>query len=403
MEWNSNGDSTTDRRKFLQTVGAASLVGLAGCGGDGGDSGGGSDGDDGGDGGDSGGGSDGDDGSNGGDSGGSDGDDSGDGGTESVEWTIGTSGPETATHASGVAMSEVISERSDNISMSAQTTGGTAANPRLIAQGDIDVAQSTDWAVARSNSGADPYGEPVGKTMTQVLPFMTLEYYLVRRTDDELSGIETVSDIPQDGSISMAFGQRGGTNFFAGLDGFRMSGIDDVQDKYDLQSMSWGDQGAQFADGRLDIMLVYGVSREVLTGWAQEAGAQADVAVVEWEFSEEDMASSELPYTYIETPADLWDGQDIRLDSIPAVGTGYETIFPAEVSEDLGYEFVSTVMDDIDAVREASSVLARAGPDFAQEFLLPSANAPVHPGAERYYKENDLWNDELTTLDEYEG
>jgi TRAP transporter TAXI family solute receptor len=300
-------------------------------------------------------------------------------------------------------MSEVISDASDSISMSAQTTGGTAANPRLIAQGDIDVAQSTDWAVARANSGADPYGEPVEKTMTQVLPFMTLEYYLVRRTDDALEGIETVSDIPQDGSMSMAFGQRGGTNFFAGLDGFQLSGIDNVQDNYDLQSMSWGDQGSQFADGRLDIMLVYGVSREVLTGWAQEAGARSDVAVVEWEFDESDMSSSDLPYTYIETPADLWDGQDIRIDSVPAVGVGYETIFPAEVPQELGYEFVSTVMEDIDAVREASSVLQRAGPEFAQDFLLPSSNAPVHPGAEQYYKEQDLWKDGLTTLDEYEG
>ena len=225
MEWNGSSDPAPDRRTFLKVVGAASMVGLAGCGGDGGDSGGSSDG----------GNSDG--------SGGGDGDDTedGDDGGMSVEWTIGTSGPETATHASGVAMSEVISDKSDSISMSAQTTGGTAANPRLIAQGDIDVAQSTDWAVARSNSGAQPYGEPVGKTMTQVLPFMTLEYYLVKR-EGELEGVETVSDIPQDGSVSMAFGQRGGTNFFAGLDGFQLSGIDDVQDKYDLQSMSWGDR-----------------------------------------------------------------------------------------------------------------------------------------------------------------
>lgn len=376
--------STTNRRRFLQGVGAASLVGLAGCSGESGS---------GGD--ESGGGSD--------DSGDEDMQADSDGGGMSVEWTIGTSGPETATHASGVAMSEVISETSDSIDMSAQTTGGTAANPRLIAQGDIDVAQSTDWAVARANSGGQPYGEPVDATMTQVLPFMTLEYYLVRRTDDRLSDIETVSDIPQDGSISMAFGQRGGTNFFAGLDGFRLSGIDNVQENYDLQSMSFGDQGAQFADGRLDIMLVYGVSREVLTGWAQEAGAQTDVALVEWEFSEDDIADSALPYTYIETPADLWEGQDIRTDDIPAVGVGYQTVFPASVSEDLGYEFVSTVMDDIDAVREASSVLARAGPDFAQDFLLPSPDAPVHPGAERYYREEDLWSDDLTTLEEYDG
>ena len=113
MEWNGSGDSVTDRRKFLQAVGAAGVVGLAGCSGDGDDGGdgGGNDGDNGGDG---------DNGDNGGDDGGSDGDNGGDGddGEMSVEWRIGTSGPETATHASGVAMSEVISDKSDSISMS---------------------------------------------------------------------------------------------------------------------------------------------------------------------------------------------------------------------------------------------------------------------------------------------
>ncbi len=32
--------------------------------------------------------------------------------------------------------------------------------------------------------------------MTQVLPCMTLEYYLVRRTDDALAGIETYLTSP---------------------------------------------------------------------------------------------------------------------------------------------------------------------------------------------------------------
>lgn len=359
------------RRTFLKTAGAAGIAGLAGCMG-GGDTENTNDGSDGG---------------------------SGDGTTT---WTLGTSSPETATHASGVAMSQVVSGQSDNIDMSAQTTGGTAANPRLIAQGDIDIAQSTSWSVARSNTGADPYGEPVSKTMTQALPFMTLEYYLVKRDVEKFSDITSVSDIPTDGSVSMAFGQRGGTNYFAGLDGFRLSGIENPTEKYDVRSMSWSDQGAALGDGRLDIGIVYGVSREVLTGWAQELDATTDVGLVEWEFDEAAIQESGLPYVYLETPADVWN-QELSMDSIPSVGVAYETIFPGDVSEDLVYEFTKNVFENVESVREASSVLKRAGPEFASEFLLPSPDAPVHPGAEKYYKEADLWSDDLTTLSEYQG
>jgi len=236
--------------------------------------------------------------------------------------------------------------------------------------------------------------------MTQVLPFMTLEYYLIRRDVDELSDIDTVSDIPTDGSISMAFGQRGGTNYFAGLDGFRMSGVENPEDSYDIRLMSFGDQGSALRDGRLDIGIVYGVSREVLTGWAQEVGATTDVSVVEWEFDQSTVEESGLPYVYIESPADLWE-QDLAVDSIPSVGVGYESVFPADVSAELGYEFTSVVLENVDAVREASSVLSRAGPEFASEFLLRSGDAPVHPGAEQYYRENDLWDDVLTSLEDY--
>lgn len=370
-----NDSSISDRRSFLKAAGVAGLAGLAGC--------------------------------TGGSEGGSEGTDagtesSGSDGEGGTQWKMGTSGPDTATHASGVAMSQVVSEKSDEISMSAQTTGGTAANPRLISQGDVDVAQSTGWAVQRANTGAAPYGEPVGKTMTQVLPFMTLEYYLVKRDAEELSDIETVSDIPTDGSISMAFGQRGGTNYFAGLDGFRLSGIDNPTEKYDIQSMGWSDQGSALSDGRLDIGIVYGVSREVLTGWAQEVDATTEVDLVEWEFDESDVSESGLPYTYLETPADLWE-QDLRLDSIPSLAVGYETVFPAGISEERGYQFTKLVFENIEAVRDASSVLSRAGKEFAAEFLLASEDAPVHPGAEKYLKEEDLWSEDLTTLEQYQS
>lgn len=327
----------------------------------------------------------------------------GGGSDEEGEWTIGTSGPESATHASGVAMSQIISEESDTINMSAQTTQGTAANPRLMDEGDIDVAQSTAWATTRANAGEEPLGDPpLDMTITQVVPFMTIEYYLIKRDVPELEDIQSVSDIPQDGSISMAFGQRGGSNWYAALDGFALSGIENVEENYDLQSLSWGDQRAQLSDGRLDIGVGYSISETTLVGWEQELDATQEIDIVEWEFDETDVAESGLPYEYSEAPADVWE-QDLTPDSFPGVADAYLTVFPAEIEQELAYEFVTTIHENIETVRSASEVLQAAGREFTEEMLATSPNAPIHPGTEQFLREEDMWRDDFVSLDEYEG
>ncbi len=84
-------------------------------------------------------------------------------------------------------------------------------------------------------------------------------------------------------------------------------------------------------------------------------------------------ANSDLPYTYIETPASLWDGQDIRMDSIPAVGVGYETMCAAGHQE-LGYEVSARSWRP--AVRERFT-LSRDGTDIVRLRSFP--RRPVRP------------------------
>lgn len=391
-DWRSTLSDGSNRRKFLKSTGALGVVGLAGCTGGGDDDGNGGNGGNGGDGEDTE--------TNGG--GGEDTEENGGGSSEPVSWTIGTSGPDSATHASGVAMSQVISDNSDMIDMTAQTTGGTAANLPLLANEELDIAQSTSWGVVQANAGNAPYEGGLSKVMTQVIPFMSIEYFLIKRDVEELSDIQSVSDIPTDGSINMAFGDRAGTNYFAAVDAFELSGIENPTDKYNVSSMDWGSQGAAMRDGRLDICLGYTVSQVTTVGWEQEVDATTDIDIVEWEFDESAVANAEMPYFYIEAPGDLWE-QDVSVDQIPSLGVGYETVFPADISDELAYEFISVVHDNIDQVRNASAVLEGAGPELTQELMLASPDAPVHPGAEEYMREEDLWSDDLTSLEDYES
>lgn len=368
-----------DRRTVLKAAGPIAALGLSGCSQDGG----------------------GDGGSGGGDGGGSDGGNGG--GQQSYNWTVGTSGEETATHASGVAFANVVSQNSDSIEMSAQTTGGTTANNRLVDEGDVDVAQSTSPMVWRADTGRDPYTDPeIEATLCQTFSYMTLDIFLVKRNTEELSDIETATDIPTDGSIDMSWGPRGTSAWDTQIDVLSLSGVDNPEETFDLEVMGLGDQAGAMRDGRIDIATVYTANTQTIIGWIQELSSTTDLEVISYPISEADVQDSGLPIVYSETSADVFD-QDVGVDSFPTISIGYFTTIPADIPAEPVYEYTSILMDNAEAVHDANAVLSEHGPDFATEYLVQNGEVPVHPGTEQWYRENDLWNDNLVSLDDYEG
>ncbi|WP_227378962.1 TAXI family TRAP transporter solute-binding subunit [Haladaptatus halobius] len=327
----------------------------------------------------------------------------GNGGGGSYNWRIGTSGQETATHASGVAFSNVINKNSDMLQMSAQTTGGTTANPRLIDQGSIDIAQSTSAMVWRANTRRDPYKNPkISKTMCQTFSYMTLDVFLVKRNIDRLSDVKTISDIPTDGSVKMSWGPRGTSAWDTQVDAFKMVGMKNPEKSFNLKVMGLGDQAAAMRDGRLDIANVYTANTKTLIGWIQELDATTNIDVVRYPFDQQTVQKSGKPITYSEVSGDVWN-QDISSDSFPTLSLGYMTIIPEDIPKKAVYEYTKVLMENKKSVRQAHSVLSEFGPEFGTKFLVKNGEVPVHPGTEQYLKENDLWSDKLTSLADYQG
>lgn len=357
------GSNRPNRRSVIKTVGAGATVGmlgLAGCSEDGGN-----------------------------------------GNGDGVSWVIGTSGEETATHASGVAFSSVVSENSDRIEMSAQTTGGTTANNRLIDQGEIDIAQSTHNLLWRANADLGPYSDPpIEKTLCQTFSYMTLDIFLVKRAEaEDLQGVTEVADMPEGTEIS--FGPRGTSAWDMAHDGLGLVGIDDPQEYFSVNTMGLGDQADAMNDGRIDVCTCYTANQETLIGWIQQLDAQVEIDVLEWGISAEEAGQADVPVAVADIPGDVWN-QEISHDPFTGLPLGYTTVIPADISEDLVYEYTEILMDNVEDVRSASAVLERHGPDFATEWLQPEG-VPVHPGAEQYYRDNDMWDDNLTSLEDFEG
>lgn len=322
------------------------------------------------------------------------------GGGGDSSWIIGTSSEGTTAHTAGVAFSEVLNENNDMIDMSAQTTGGTGSSLALMAQGENDTGTISTVLVNRANQSVEPF-EEVDTTITQAFSYLTLDFHLLKRTEaSNLDGVETVNDIPQD--TAMSWGQRQGTNFAVVRQAMELSGIDNPTEYFnDIRSISVADQAAAIREGRVDIIMGYTANLQSKLGWMQELDATVDIEPVNFTYSEEELADSGMPVAYGEIDQDVWD-QDVNKAATGLV-TGYLVGFPASTDEDAVYEFTKTILDNTDKINGYAEYLQKFSPEFATEWLLKTDSGPVHPGAERYFKENDLWSEDLLSLEDYDG
>ena len=369
---NDDKQPRIDRRTLMQYGGIAGIAGIAGCTGD--------------------------DGNPGNENGNGNGDDSS--GEVEYDYTLGTSGSETATHAGGVAISTVINERSDLLNLSAQTTGGTTANPRLVEKGDIDFASQTSLSNWNCNRQAEPYNDPpIEVTLCQTFTLFTLDLGFVKRTGAGLEDVETLEDIPE--GTSMSWGPRGISGWDTALMMFQTAGIENPTEQFDLQFIETGDLAAAMREGRIDISPVFTANQESLISWSSQIDSTAEVDVVDWGISEDDLAQTGFPLLFAEVPESAFSN-DVS-NSINAAGLASYISVPTEIEDEPVYEMTRITMENYEDVQTYHALLQKLTPEFATDLIVQSPDIPVHPGTEQYLREENLWQDGMTSLDDYES
>jgi TRAP transporter TAXI family solute receptor len=296
-------------------------------------------------------------------------------------------------------MSTIVSEHSESLDVSAQTTGGTVTNIRLVDQGKIDIGMTAVPLMWMANQGVSPYNEPpLESTMTQLFSYFTANIFVMKRDIDRLSNVQTVSGLPEGTSISL--GPRGTSTWDSIRFGLELLGID-YEQKFDVKPIGYSDQPAAMREGRIDACVGYTLN-DIVLGWLQELDSTVEFSILDWGITQEEAQEFRVPLTLnTEMSADLFN-QDVGVDTFTAVSNGYAPVLPAEASTEAAYEFVKALLDNAEQVREAHAVLREVDPEFATKWLITDG-VPVHPGAEKYFKENDLWNDDLVTVEEYNG
>ncbi|MDO6461832.1 TAXI family TRAP transporter solute-binding subunit [Granulosicoccaceae sp. 1_MG-2023] len=289
--------------------------------------------------------------------------------------SIGTGGVTGVYYPAGGAICRLVNkDRKDHgIRCSVESTGGSVYNINTVRSGELEfgVAQS-DWQyhAYKGTSKFEDQG-PFEKERA-VFALHPEPFTVLARKDAGISGFEDLKgkkvNVGNPGS-----GQRATTELV--MDAFGMT-MDDLALAAELKG---SEMSQALCDGKIDAMIyVVGHPAAAIT----EAATTCDVEVVPVAGEPIEKLVADHSYYRIATiPAGMYKGTD---KDVTTFGVGATIISSADVSDDVVYTMVKAVFDNFDDFKKLHPAFAILK---EEEMIKDGLSAPLHPGAEKYYKE----------------
>lgn len=286
--------------------------------------------------------------------------------------TIGTASAGGAFYPIGTGLAEVITQHVEPLYVTAEITGGSVENVILTGTGECDLAISNADHVADGIAGRGSYD-----TAYDVNAICSLHASILHIVTLGNTGVKSVEDLR---GKKVAVGPAGGGSIpmiTAVLEAYGMT-FDDITPTY----VSYDDGITQLKDGQVDAALVGAgyPSSSVLA-------LQATDKVVMVPLSEEamDKISENNPaYSKVVVPADTY-GMD---SDVIVLGVRNLVYCTPDLSEDTVYAITKALYENLAEVQSYHNALTSV----TQETMVDVSGVPLHPGAERFYKEIGVLN-----------
>ena len=291
---------------------------------------------------------------------------------------IGTGGVTGVYYPTGGAICRLVNRgRSEHgIRCGVESTGGSVFNINAIRGGELEfgVAQS-DWQFHAFNGTSRFEEQGAFEGLRAVFSVHPEPFTVVARAD---AGISTFEDL-QGKRVNVGnpgSGQRGTMEVLMGAMGWTM---DDFAVASELQA---AEQSQALCDNNIDAM-IYTVGHP--SGSIQEATTACDsVLVTVANEAVDQLVADNTFYRTATIPGGMYRGND---EDIQTFGVGATFVTSADVPEEVVYEVVSAVFENIDQFRNLHPAFANLD---ASEMANDGLSAPLHPGAERYFREAGL-------------
>ncbi len=288
--------------------------------------------------------------------------------------TIGTGGQTGVYFVVGQSICRLVNRDSakTGLKCTAPSTGGSIANINAIAAGDMDmgVAQS-DWQYHAYNGDSEFEGKKVDK-LRAVFSVHSEPFTVVARAD---SGVEKFDDL---------FGKRVNVGNPGSGQRATMDVVLGAMGKSDgdfalASELKPAEQSAALGDNKVDA-IIYTVGHP--NGSIQEATSTVEAKLVPVTGEAIDKLVNENPY-YAKAviPGGMYAGTD---EDVETFGVKATFVTSADVPDEVVYEVVKAVFDNFDRFKGLHPAFANLK---EEDMISDGLSAPLHPGAEKYYKE----------------
>ena len=294
---------------------------------------------------------------------------------EKKNYILATGGTSGTYYPFGGAIANIWNTKIDNMNVTAQATGASAENLRLISKGDAEFATVQNDVMDYAYNGTDMFA---GNKLPNLASIGTLYPEVVQIAASASSGIDSIDDLR---GKRVSVGDAGsGVEFNAKqiLEGYGIS-FSDIK----KNNLSFKESAEGLQNGTLDACFVTaGVPNAAL----QELAFTAGLVLIPVNGPEADAICAKYAfYTKTVIPAGTYKGTDVDTDALAIKAT---LAVNATLDENTVYAMTKALFENLDELGAAHA----KGKEVSAKSAVTGISVPFHPGAAKYYKEIGLLN-----------
>ena len=287
--------------------------------------------------------------------------------------TLATGGTSGVYFPLGGAIAQVITNKSGGaLSVTAQATGASGENMRLVQAGDVDFAMVQNDVADSAFNGLAPFRSKLDNV--RVIGRLYPEYLHVVASKD--SGVKALEDFK---GKKVSVGARGSGNEVNCRQIFGFYGLD--YKNIEPIFLPYGETADQFKDRQVDgFVFTIGTPNPAI----QDITTAQEVVFVPLAGQKVEEIVKKFPYLVKDSiPAGTYLGQK---DAVPTLSVQCILVANKNMPDDVAYTLTKTLYDNLPDVAKAHN----KGAEISLEHAADGVTIPFHPGAIKYFKEKGL-------------
>ena len=289
------------------------------------------------------------------------------------DYILATGGTGGTYYPFGGAIANIWNTKVENMNVTAQATGASAENLRLINKGEAEYAIVQNDVMDYAYNGTDLFA---GEKLANIMTIGTLYPEVVQIAVSKDSGIKSVADFK---GKRISVGDAGsGVEFNAKqiMEGYGLT-FDDIK----KSNLSFKESAEGIQNGTLDgCFVTAGVPNAALQELAFTAGLT--LVPVDGEAAKK-ICEKYGYYTQTTIPGGTYKGTD---DDTPALAIKATLAVNSKLDEQTVYEMTKALFENLTELATAHA----KGKEVSAKAAVTGVSVPFHPGAKKYFKEIGL-------------